>query len=172
MVLLNYIHTISDFPKKKVLFRDISPLLADKDAFAYSIAQFKKIVGKIDNNEIIIAGIESRGFLFAAPLAIALGVGCMMIRKAHKLPPPCCSIKIKSEYNSQMYQVKAGNGEKVILVDDVLATGRTLKGIMNLLVKANYTVVDIICLIQLCYLFKENKMINNIQPKSIIKIIG
>ena len=126
--LYDFIDEIHDFPKKGILFRDISPLLEDKDAFKLLIL---KMLKKINNYKIdLIAGIDSRGFLFSTILAHQLNVGSIMIRKLNKLPGNVIEKKYELEYGYSILTLQKKrnlNGKNLLIVDDLLATGGTLK---------------------------------------------
>ena len=126
--LYDFIDEIQDFPKKGILFRDISPLLEDKDAFKLLIL---KMIHQINNVKIdLIAGIESRGFLFSTILAHQLNIGSIMIRKPNKLPGNVVKKKYELEYGSSTLSLQKKrnlNGKNLLIVDDLLATGGTLK---------------------------------------------
>ncbi|MBI3252768.1 MAG: adenine phosphoribosyltransferase [Candidatus Omnitrophica bacterium] len=119
------IRAIPDFPKKGILFRDITPLLLDKDKFQYCIQQFAEKAGAgVD----LVVSIESRGFIFGSALAYALGVGFVPIRKAGKLPHKTVSASYDLEYGQaviEMHEDAVKKGSRVIIIDDVLATGGT-----------------------------------------------
>ena len=126
--LYDFIDEIQNFPKKGILFRDISPLLEDKDAFKLLIL---KMLHQIINYKIdLIAGIESRGFLFSTILAHQLNIGSIMIRKPNKLPGNVIKKKYELEYGSSTLSLQKKrnlNGKNLLIVDDLLATGGTLK---------------------------------------------
>lgn len=119
------IHTVPDYPEPGILFRDITPLLADADALRVTTeAIIEPFAGKFD----VIAGIEARGFLIASAAAIAAGVGLIPIRKAGKLPRPAASVDYALEYGTATIEMHDDlpAGSRVLLIDDVLATGGTL----------------------------------------------
>lgn len=119
------IRTVADYPKPGVQFRDITPLLADAAALRTSIAALiEPFEGQFD----IVAGIEARGFLLAAAVAMAADVGLVPIRKAGKLPRPAASVSFALEYGEATIEAHddIAPGARVLLVDDVLATGGTL----------------------------------------------
>jgi adenine phosphoribosyltransferase len=141
---------VSDFPKPGIQFKDISPLLADGPAFDAVIAGLAAAAGGAD----IIAGIEARGFLIAGALACRLGCGLVPVRKAGKLPPPTLRRSYDLEYGSAEIEVPAGvlDGRRVLLVDDVLATGGTLRAAADLLAEAGATVVGMAVIVELGFL--------------------
>lgn len=118
------IRTVPDFPRPGVSFRDITPLLADTADFAAAVeAMADPFTGK---GLSVAAGIESRGFLFAAPLALSLGVGLAVLRKPGKLPRETVRREYRLEYGEsalEMHRDAVGPGDRVLIVDDVLATG-------------------------------------------------
>lgn len=166
---MNYkslIRDVPDFPIKGVLFRDVSPLLQDANAFASVAEDFAKL---INLNEVdLFVGIESRGFIFAAQLAAKFNKGFLPVRKAGKLPPPVLQKSYKLEYGEATLELApAAAPKKVVICDDVLATGGTLNASIELCEKAGYQVKDILVLINLTFL---NEMKFNNEPvKSLIK---
>ncbi|MBE7189039.1 MAG: adenine phosphoribosyltransferase, partial [Jatrophihabitans endophyticus] len=123
---------VPDFPQPGVLFKDISPLLADADAFAAVVEALTAVGHGADVD--LVAGVEARGFLVAGAMATALGVGLVPVRKAGKLPPPTVSRRYDLEYGSAEIEVPVEvlAGRRVLLVDDVLATGGTLRAAAEL----------------------------------------
>jgi adenine phosphoribosyltransferase len=166
---MNYkslIRDVPDFPIKGVLFRDVSPLLQDANAFSAVADDFAKL---INLNEVdLFVGIESRGFIFAAQLAAKFNKGFLPLRKAGKLPPPVLQKSYKLEYGEATLELApAASPKKVVICDDVLATGGTLKASIELCEKAGYQVKDILVLINLTFL---NEMKFNNEPvKSLIQ---
>jgi adenine phosphoribosyltransferase len=143
----NCISEINNFPKDGILFRDISPLLQSENYFHDAVT----LMGKKVKTPKYWVGIESRGFIFASALSMIYGGGVLLCRKKGKLPPPVISIDYDLEYGSDTLQIKPGDGD-VVIVDDVLATGGTLNAVENLVIKAGYTVIDKLVLIDLKYL--------------------
>ena len=146
------IRDIPDFPIKGVLFRDVSPLLANADAFANVANDFAEKINL--KNVDAFVGIESRGFIFAAQLAAAFKKGFIPMRKAGKLPPPVFAESYKLEYGSATVEMNPAlvSGSRVVICDDVLATGGTLGAAVNLCEKSGYVVEDILVLINLTFL--------------------
>lgn len=142
-----YIETIPDFPHNGIQFKDIQPLLEDGLAFKNSIEDMGALVDIPD----VWVGIESRGFIFASALAIMFGGGVSLIRKKGKLPNKNLNtISYGLEYGSDTIQMKSSEKEKkVVIVDDVLATGGTIEAAQKLCKKSNYKVLDILVLIDL-----------------------
>ena len=143
----DYITEVPNFPIKGVNFKDISPLLADQETFRSAIAEMGDLVGKVPDYWI---GIDARGFIFASALAVYFGGGVVMCRKKGKLPPPVVSESYTLEYDTATLEMKEGSGTAVI-VDDVLATGGTLRAVNHLAKKSGYDVKDNLVLIDLKY---------------------
>lgn len=166
---MNYkslIKDVPDFPIKGVLFRDVSPLLQDAAAFSNVAQDFSNLI-ELQNVDIFV-GIESRGFIFAAQLAAKFNKGFVFLRKAGKLPPPVVQKSYKLEYGAATLEMApALKKSKVVICDDVLATGGTLKAAIELCEKAGYDVEDILVLINLTFL-NELKF-KNIPIKSLIQ---
>ncbi|TWT33252.1 adenine phosphoribosyltransferase [Blastopirellula retiformator] len=148
-----YIRDIPNFPKEGILFKDITPLLADPQAFGAVIDQMAaQYEGKgID----VIVAAEARGFIFAAPLALKLGVGFVPVRKPGKLPFDTHSFEYELEYGTDTLEIHIDGvsaGQNVLLVDDLLATGGTIKACANLVEKIGATVAGCCFLIELGFL--------------------
>jgi adenine phosphoribosyltransferase len=141
-----------DFPIKGVLFRDVSPLLQDAGALQNIIADFAKIINL--NSIDAFVGIESRGFIFASLLAAKYNKGFIPLRKAGKLPPPTVQRSYSLEYGEATLELAPALNKKarVVICDDVLATGGTLKASIELCEAAGYNIEDILVLINLTFL--------------------
>ncbi len=126
------IATIPDFPEPGILFRDISPLLADAAAMR---AVVDAVISPFADEFDVVAGVEARGFLLAGAVAVAAGVGMAPIRKAGKLPRPAASVDYALEYGTASIEMSGdlARGTRVLLVDDILATGGTLRAGQQLL---------------------------------------
>lgn len=149
MNLKSYIRDIPDFPQKGILFRDVSPLLKSPEALDHVATQLAE---KFDLSCVdYFAGIESRGFIFAMLLSAKFGKGFMPIRKAGKLPPPTVAVSYELEYGQATIELAPGTG-RVIILDDVLATGGTLRAAIEVCEKAGYQVQDVGVLINLTFL--------------------
>lgn len=154
----NLIDIIQDFPKPGISFKDISPLL--KNDFSKAIDAFVELFSKEEwANVDYVAGIEARGFIFASALADRLGKGLVLIRKEGKLPGKTARYEYALEYGETVLEMYYGEGN-VLIIDDVLATGGTLKASADLAQLTGYTVVGIAVLINLAYLnqFSWNDM--------------
>ena len=159
------IPNIKNFPIDGVNFKDISPLLAS--------SQFDEVIlkmGELVETPDYWIGIESRGFIFASALAVKFGGGVILCRKAGKLPGKIITKTYVTEYSEDELSVQVGNG-KVIIVDDVLATGGTLSTVNELCTSAGYDVQGSLVLIDLKYVPRCNKFLNNTLPfiKSLIQ---
>ncbi|OKL49973.1 adenine phosphoribosyltransferase [Boudabousia marimammalium] len=148
-LITTHLREIPDFPEKGILFRDITPLLADGEAFGQLIdllaARYR---GKVD----AIAGLESRGFVLAAPLAIKLGVGMLTIRKGGKLPGPVIGVDYDLEYGSARMEIRPDSvreNDRVLIIDDVLATGGTAKAAIELVERSGASVTAVCVLMEL-----------------------
>ena len=162
MLYKDYITEVPDFPEEGISFKDISPLLANEEAFDECIESMGEMV-EIPDYWI---GIDARGFIFASALSIYFGGGVVMCRKKGKLPPTVFSHSYGTEYSEDTIQIKQGSGTAVI-VDDVLATGGTLQAVNNLTGMAGYDVIDNLVLIDLLYLTKIKTF--NLKVKSLIQ---
>lgn len=159
MDLNRYIRDIPDFPKPGILFKDITPLLADPDAFEYAISKLAAhySTAKID----AIAAVEARGFLFAAPLALQLRVPLIPLRKPGKLPYRTYSLKYELEYGEaelHMHIDGIAEGAGVLMVDDLLATGGTMSAGCQLVEQAGGTVLGCAFLVELAFLGGRGKL--------------
>ena len=128
---LSLIRDIQDYPKPGILFKDITPLLADPAAFATVISAFADQIDDVD----VIAGIEARGFIFAAAIALAKGAGFVPFRKSGKLPFETIGAKYGLEYGEDEIEVHIdafADGKSVVIIDDVLATGGTIAAALEL----------------------------------------
>lgn len=150
MDLEKYIGVTPDFPKKGISFKDISPLLADSHAFNYAVKKISNIVSQ--NKPDLIIGPESRGFVIGSPVAFNLGIGFVMARKKGKLPGDVISKTYTLEYNTatiELPKFSIKKGTRVCLIDDLLATGGTLKACKELVEQEGGIVTSIVTLIEL-----------------------
>jgi adenine phosphoribosyltransferase len=148
----DFITDVPNWPAEGVLFKDITPLLADPASFNLALDDLSIMIDELKFD--CIAGIESRGFIFGAGLSALNGCGFIPVRKEGKLPPPVEYIDSTKEYGNEVLEVKPGSGD-VLIVDDVLATGGTLRATEQLLTEAGYNVVGAIVLIDITYLHGE-----------------
>ena len=153
MNLKEHIRGIPDFSSPGILFYDISPLLAHPKAWQTTVERLAEIVHEHEPD--VLAGIESRGFLVAAPLALKLNKGFVMVRKKGKLPGATLPYTYDLEYGSDTIEIQADAvqpGQKVFLVDDLLATGGTMNAAAQLLRSAGAEVTGAACIVELTFL--------------------
>jgi adenine phosphoribosyltransferase len=153
MDLKDHIRGVPDFPKPGILFYDISTLLRHAGAWQVAIERMAEMVGA--HRPDLLAGIESRGFLVAAPLALKLGCGFVMLRKRGKLPGATIPLDYALEYGTDRIEIQADAvtpGQRVVVVDDLLATGGTMAAGIKLLGKVGAEVVAAATLIELTFL--------------------
>ena len=153
MNLKDHIRGVPDFPKPGILFYDISTLLRHEDAWQVAMGRMARAVQA--HQPTLLAGIESRGFLIAAPLALKLGCGFIMLRKRGKLPGPVIGLDYDLEYGTDRIEVQADAitpGQRVVVVDDLLATGGTMAAGIALLRKIGAVVPAAAALIELSFL--------------------
>ena len=153
MDLKDYIRDVPDFPEPGILFKDITPLLRDVDAFDYTISRLVERYREADFDSVVL--IESRGFLFGAPLAHALGKSIVLVRKPGKLPAATHSMEYQLEYGSNTMEIHVDGveqGQKVLIVDDLLATGGTLAATARLVEMGGGVVSEIAVIIELTFL--------------------
>ena len=157
--LATKIRDVPDFPKPGILFKDITTLLKDGDSFAAAI---DGLLAKIGTKKIdVVVGMESRGFIFAAPIAYKLGVGFVPVRKLGKLPGDVVSVEYDLEYGSatlEMHKDAMKPGAKVLIVDDLLATGGTVAGTIELVKKLDGRIVGLAFLIELLALHGRDRL--------------
>lgn len=141
------IRDVPDFPRPGILFRDIAPLL--RDYFDATIHALDALLTDEEWDEVdALAGIESRGFILGAALAVRRRKGFVLVRKQGKLPPPVVDVAYDLEYGSGVLEMQRGNG-RVVLVDDVLATGGTMTAAADLCERAGYQLKALVALIDL-----------------------
>lgn len=159
MDIKQHIRAIPDFPKPGILFYDIATLLAHADAWRATVDQLADAVGP--RKPDLLAGIESRGFLVAAPLALKLGCGFIMIRKKGKLPGATIPYDYALEYGTDSIEIQADaveKGQRVVILDDLLATGGTMRASADLLRSVGAEVAGGACIIELTFLAGRAKL--------------
>ena len=157
--LENYIRSIADWPKEGILFRDITPLLADSQAFGAAVDALCSDF--VDSEVEYVAAVEARGFIFGAAAAKQLGAGFVPIRKKGKLPSETESVTYELEYGTDTLEVHSDaieNGAKVLMVDDLLATGGTMAAACELIEKTGGEILGITFLIELTELAGRDKL--------------
>ena len=150
MDLKKYIADVPDFPKEGILFRDITPLMSNGKAYAYAAKAISTFAR--EKGATLVVGPEARGFIFGCPVATELGVGFAPVRKPGKLPREYVSIKYDLEYGSNelcMHADAVKQGDKVLIVDDLLATGGTIDATVKLVEKLGGIVVGLAFLVEL-----------------------
>ena len=150
MELKKYIRSIPDYPKKGILFRDITTLIKDKDAFVETIDQLSKIATKIEFNKL--AAVESRGFIFASAISYKLSKSFILMRKKNKLPAERFSQDFELEYGKATIEIHKDSIEKnesVLIVDDLVATGGTAEAAAKLVEKSGGKVAGFMFVINL-----------------------
>ncbi len=148
--LKQYVRTIPDFPKKGIMFRDITTLVQDPKGFKLSIQAFEKVIGDTEYDAIVAN--DARGFIFGAPIAYNNDKGMVLVRKKGKLPFKTVETSYFLEYGSATVEMNVDAlkpGDKVILIDDLIATGGTFKAAAELVEKLGAEVVMIVALIEL-----------------------
>lgn len=159
MDLKEHIRGIPDFPKPGILFYDISTLLRHSDAWQVAMGRMAKAVRAYQPD--LLAGLESRGFLMAAPLALKLGCGFIMLRKRGKLPGGTIGLDYGLEYGNDRIEIQADaveRGQRVVIVDDLLATGGTMAAGIQLLREVGAVVPAAAALIELTFLNGRNRL--------------
>lgn len=150
MDLKKYIASIPDFPQPGVLFRDITPLMSDGEAFHFATTEIEKFAREVGAE--VIVGPESRGFIFGCPVAVNMHIGFVPVRKPGKLPRETVSYKYDLEYGSNelhLHRDAIRPGQKVLIVDDLLATGGTVEATIKLVEQLHGVVVGCAFLIEL-----------------------
>lgn len=159
-----YVRDVPDFPKPGIMFRDISPLL--REHFSQTILAMAELFSENEWNHIdLIGGIESRGFILAAGLAAIKNRGFVKIRKKGKLPGPVAHRSYGLEYGEDALEMQYGSG-RMLIIDDVLATGGTLAAAAELAQESGHTVCGFACLINLTYLNRFSW--NGFVPRTLI----
>ncbi|MBQ6334341.1 MAG: adenine phosphoribosyltransferase [Erysipelotrichaceae bacterium] len=161
MNLRDYVATIPDFPSEGILFRDITPLMADGEAFHEACNDLIEYAKKIGAQ--VVAGPESRGFIFGCPVAHELKIGFVPVRKPNKLPRKTISYKYDLEYGSNELHIHADAikpGQKVLIIDDLLATGGTVEATAKMIEELGGEVVGCAFLIELESLGGREKLSN------------
>jgi adenine phosphoribosyltransferase len=155
--LEDHIHDIPDFPEPGIVFKDVTPLLADHAAFT-SVIEALAAAGRDESGRVVVdkvVGMEARGFIFAAPVALALGTGFVPVRKSGKLPRETHAVTYALEYGEatlEMHRDALAPGDRVLLVDDVLATGGTVAATRSLVESSGGTVHAVAVLMELGFL--------------------
>ena len=164
----DYVVSIKDFPEPGIIFRDVTSVLQDPDGLALAIDSMKKMLEGVDFD--VIVGTESRGFIFGVPIAYSLHKGFVPVRKKGKLPLDVISKEYDLEYGSaavEMHRDSIRPGQKVVVVDDLIATGGTVEAGIQMIEELGGEVVKVIFLIELAGL-KGRKRLKNYDVDSVI----
>jgi adenine phosphoribosyltransferase len=166
--IVTHVRDIPDYPKPGVLFKDITPLLGDPGAFGEVVEAMAATFGPVDK----VVGIEARGFILAAPVAYEIRAGFVPVRKKGKLPAATFAEEYELEYASatlEVHQDAFESGERVLIVDDVLATGGTARATASLIRRAGANVVGVAVLMELSFL-KGRQAIPEIEVRSLLVV--
>lgn len=159
MNLKKYIADVPDFPKEGILFRDITPLMLDGKAYQYAANQFVEFAK--EKHASVIVGPEARGFIFGCPVSVQLGIGFAPVRKPNKLPRQSISVEYDLEYGTNKLSLHIDavkKGDRVLIIDDLLATGGTMDATVKLVEKLGGVVVGLAFLIELGDLKGRDKL--------------
>ena len=170
--LKSIIRNLPDFPSPGVIFRDITPLLANPDAFSKAIDWYCEQIEQLSSVQKIIA-IESRGFIFGSAIADRMGLGLVPVRKKGKLPYKTISVKYKLEYGIDTLEIHVDAlqpKEEVIILDDLLATGGTAGATLDLVQKTQAITIGALFLIELSTL-KGRSKVNTLDSKKVVSLI-
>lgn len=154
-----YVRSIPDFPEKGIIFRDITSVLQDADGFKLAIDEFLHLVDGIDFD--VVVGAESRGFIFGAPIAYELGKPFVLVRKKGKLPCETIEKEFELEYGTatfEMHRDAIKPGQRVVIVDDLIATGGTIRAAIDLVEELGGEIVKAVFLIELAGLNGREKL--------------
>ena len=168
----DYIRSIPDFPEEGIIFRDVTSILQEADGLHLAIDEMIKLLDGVDFD--VIAGAESRGFIFGVPIAYALNKPFVPVRKAGKLPCATVSKTYDLEYGSatiEMHKDSIKPGQKVVLIDDLIATGGTIEAAAKLVEQLGGEVVKIIFLMELAGLHGREKL-SKYDVESVIRYEG
>lgn len=160
-LLLSHIRDVPDWPEPGIVFKDITPLLRDASAFATAVRLLSQVNAGNTPQVDAVVGVEARGFILGAPVAQVLGTGFVPIRKEGKLPWQTSSASYQLEYGQatiEMHSDAVGNGDRVLVVDDVLATGGTVRATVDLVRAAGADVLAVNVLLELGFLVGREKL--------------
>lgn len=154
-----YITDIPDFPEKGIIFRDVTSLLQSGEGFSTAVDEMTKLLDDLDFDAVL--GLEARGFVFGAPIAYAKKKAFIPVRKKGKLPRAAVSAKYELEYGTAEIEIHTDSlkkGDKVVIIDDLIATGGTLEAAARLVEQLGGEVVRIVCLMELTDLKGRDKL--------------
>ncbi len=167
-LITEHVRDIPDYPQPGVLFKDITPLLGDSDAFGAVVEAMAAVFGPVDK----VVGIEARGFILAAPVAYEIRAGFVPVRKHGKLPAATFAQEYDLEYGSAVLEVHQDAftpGDRVLIVDDVLATGGTARATASLIRRAGAEVVGVAVLMELSFL-KGRDAVGDLDVRSLLVV--
>jgi len=168
VTITTHVRDVPDYPKPGVLFKDITPLLGDAEAFGSLVEAMAATFGPVDK----VVGIEARGFILAAPVAYEIRAGFVPVRKQGKLPSATFAEEYELEYGTatlEVHQDAFAPGERVLIVDDVLATGGTARATASLIHQAGAEVVGVAVLMELSFL-KGREAIPDLEVRSLLVV--
>lgn len=171
MILEKHLRHIPHFPSEGIDFIDITPILQDADLFQQAIQEMIDLIGDLEFDHIV--GVESRGFIFGAPIALKLGRGFVPVRKPGKLPAATHSYRYAKEYGEdelQMHKDALAPGEKVLIIDDLLATGGTALACQKLVEKAGASVEAHLFFVELTSLGGRDILDPKVKIKSLLQV--
>ena len=172
-VLTAHIRDVPDYPKPGVVFKDIAPLLADAEGFAALVDHLAERAKALGATKVV--GLEARGFILAAPAAYAAGAGFVPVRKEGKLPGPCYRQAYELEYGAAVLEVQTDAftaGERVLVVDDVLATGGTVEAALELVHRAGAEVAGVGVLMELGFLGGRARLAERLGPAPLETVVA
>lgn len=170
MSIEELIRDVPDFPREGIIFKDITPVLKDKDAFAEAVKLMAEPFKKLEIDYVI--GIEARGFIFGTPLAVELNAGFIPVRKPGKLPCAVIKRKYELEYGSsvlEMHRDALEEGDRVLIVDDLLATGGTVAAVAEMVEELGGDIGGFSFLIELAFL-KGREQLQGYEVHSVITV--
>lgn len=170
--LEEYVRSIPDFPEEGIIFRDITSVLQDRDGLKLAIESMQDTIKDVDFD--IVVGPESRGFIFGVPIAYNLNKGFVPVRKKGKLPCETVEMEYDLEYGSavvEMHKDSIKSGQKVVIIDDLIATGGTIEAIIKLITELGGEVVKIVFLMELEGLKGRDKL-KDYDVEAVIKYEG
>lgn len=168
MDLEKYIRSIPNYPKEGILFRDVTPIFRDKDAFAYTIDKMSEPYLNRNINKVVL--VEARGFALS-PIAINLDCGVVLVRKPGKLPCETISADYEKEYGKDTLEIQIGDieeGDRVVIIDDLLATGGTVKAAIDLVERSGGIVEGLGFIVDLPFLGGSEELGRNYEVNSLI----
>lgn len=173
MDLEKLLRDVSDYPKPGIVFKDITPLLAHAAGLSTAIERLSEPFR--GQSVDLVAGTESRGFIFGAAVAVALGAGFVPIRKPHKLPHTTAAVEYELEYGTDRLEIHTdavAEGQRVLMVDDLLATGGTMRASCDLVRQLGGRIVGIAVLIELVFLDGRRRLADYDDVHAVIKVAG